>query len=79
MVESDGVSSDVLLHPVLPGNVRIPVLGVGGVLPSGDGRSRFVGLSSGSVECHHPVVRLLDNQTISGDVERPIRQSVYSL
>ena len=62
VLKGDRVGRDVLLHPVLPGNVRIPVLGVGGVLPSGDGRSRFVGLTRGSVESHHPVVRLLDNE-----------------
>ena len=59
MVESDRISSNELLHPVLPVTVPLTLDPPHGAVAGGHGGRGLVGLPRGAVECHHPVVRVL--------------------
>ena len=62
MVESDRISSNELLHPVLPVTVPLALDPAHGAVAGGHGGRGLVGLARGAVECHHPVVRVLQQQ-----------------
>ena len=62
MVESDRISSNELLHPVLPVTVPLTLDPPHGAVAGGHGGRGLVGLPRGAVEGHHPVVRVLQQQ-----------------
>ena len=62
MIKSDWICPNELLHPVLPVAVPLALDPPHGAVAGGHGGRGLVGLPRGAVECHHPVVRVLQQQ-----------------